>query len=342
MTNKLFKPVIGISIGDINGIAPEVCIKALLDNRVYKSFTPLIYGHGKVLSSYKKMLNSENFNFIQIRSLEEVQHKRINVINVQEVCPEITPGVETQEAGKLALLALQDAVNDLKEERIQALVTAPLNKNNVNSAELAFTGHTEFITSAVGLKESLMFLVSDNIRVGLVTGHMPLSEVSQAITVEKIKQKANLMLKSLKKDFGIDRPKVAILGLNPHAGEEGLLGKEEAEIISPAIKQLKDENKLVFGPYPSDGFFGMMHQQKFDGVLAMYHDQGLIPFKSMAFNEGVNFTAGLPIIRTSPDHGTAYDIAGKNMADEGSMRAALFLAYDILSKHQEMSPAQAH
>jgi 4-hydroxythreonine-4-phosphate dehydrogenase len=179
-----------------------------------------------------------------------------------------------------------------------------------------------------------MFLVSDKLRVGLVTGHMPIAQVSQAVTVERIKRKANLMLSSLEKDFGINRPKIAILGLNPHAGEDGLLGKEEIEVIRPAINQLKDENKLVFGPYPADGFFGMMHQTKFDGVLAMYHDQGLIPFKSMAFSDGVNFTAGLPIIRTSPDHGTAYNIAGKGLADEGSIRAALFLALDVIRAHQ--------
>ncbi|NVK49481.1 MAG: 4-hydroxythreonine-4-phosphate dehydrogenase PdxA [Cyclobacteriaceae bacterium] len=333
MTAKSTKPIIGISIGDINGIGVEVCMKALQDNRVHKNFTPLIYGHGKALSIYKKILEMEGFNFLQIRNFDEIQPKRINVINVVDECPEIMPGVETQEAGKLALEALRQAVDDLKEGKIQALVTAPLNKNKINSEELKFVGHTEYITNAVGAKESLMFLVSDRLRVGLVTGHMPLAEVSKAISVEKIKRKANLMLKSLEQDFGINRPKIAILGLNPHAGEDGLLGKEEQEVIRPAINQLKEENKLVFGPYPSDGFFGMMHQTKFDGILAMYHDQGLIPFKSMSFSDGVNFTAGLPVIRTSPDHGTAYNIAGKGLADEGSMQAAIFLASDILKQH---------
>ena len=333
MSTKKQKPILGISIGDINGIGVEVTLKALADSRVYKSFTPLIYGHGKAISHYRKLLNLEDFNFAQIRSLDEIQHRKINVINVMEECPDVIPGVETQEAGKMALEALKAAVEDLKSGKIQGIVTAPVNKNNINSEELKFIGHTEFITKAVGVKDSLMTMVAENFRVGLITGHLPLSKVPQEITKERILQKTNIFLKSLKEDFGIDRPKVAILGLNPHAGEDGLLGKEEEEIIKPAIRELKDQNKLVFGPYPADGFFGMMHQTKFDGILAMYHDQGLIPFKSIAFSSGVNYTAGLPVIRTSPDHGTAYNIAGKNLADEGSMRAALYLAADIMTQH---------
>lgn len=334
MNTKKHKPVLGISLGDINGIAVEVTLKALADARVYKNFTPVIYGHGKVISHYRKIMDLEDFNFSQIRNLDELHHRKVNVINVVEECPEIMPGVETLEAGKLALEALNSAVSDLKEGKIQGLVTAPVNKNNINSEEFKFIGHTEFITEAVGAKDSLMMMVGEGLRVGLVTGHMPLSKVSQAVTIERILQKATIFLKSLQEDFGINKPKIAILGLNPHAGEDGLLGKEEEEIIKPAIRALKDQNKLVFGPYPADGFFGMMHQYKFDGVLAMYHDQGLIPFKSLAFSDGVNFTSGLSVIRTSPDHGTAYNIAGKNIADEGSMRAALLLAYDIIAQHQ--------
>lgn len=311
-------------------------MKALLDNRSHKNFTPLIYGHGKALSFYRKQLNMEDFNFLQIRSLDEIQYKRVNVINAVEDCPEIIPGVETHEAGKLALDSLKMAVEDLKSGKIQALVTAPVNKNNINSEELKFIGHTEYITDSVGAKNSLMFMVAEQLRVGLVTGHIPLSQVSSAVTKEKIKEKANMMLASLENDFGISKPRIAILGLNPHAGEDGLLGKEEEEIIRPAINELKDQNKMVFGPYPSDGFFGMMHQTKFDGILAMYHDQGLIPFKSIAFSNGVNFTAGLPVIRTSPDHGTAYNIAGKGLADEGSMRAAIFLAADIVQYKESL------
>lgn len=334
MNARKHKPIVGISIGDINGIGVEVTLKALADARVYKSFTPLIYGHGKALIFYRKLMNLEDFNFTQIRSVEEIQHRKINVINVTEECPEIIPGVETQEAGKLALEALRSAVEDLKSGKIQGLVTSPVNKNNINTAELPFVGHTEFITQAVGAKDSLMMMVSDDLRVGLVTGHIPLAKVTEALTKERVLQKTNIFLKSLKEDFGIDKPKIAILGVNPHAGEEGLLGSEEEEILKPAIREMKDKNHYVFGPYPADGFFGMMHQKRFDGVLAMYHDQGLIPFKSMAFSTGVNFTAGLPVVRTSPDHGTAYNIAGKNMADEGSMRAALHLASDIVSQHE--------
>jgi 4-hydroxythreonine-4-phosphate dehydrogenase len=333
MNQKKNRSIIGISIGDLNGISVEVVLKSLSDNRTYKSVTLVIYAHGKALTFYKKLLDLDQFNFAQIRNLDEVQHRRINVINVTEECPEIIPGAETQEAGKFALEALRMAVDDLKEGRIQGLVTAPVNKNNINSAELPFVGHTEFITQAVGTSNSLMLMVAERFKVGLVTGHIPISKVSESITKELIVKKANILLESLKNDFGIDKPKIAILGLNPHAGEDGLLGSEEENVIKPAIHELKDQNKLVFGPYPADGFFGMGHHTKFDGILAMYHDQGLVPFKTMAFSTGVNFTAGLPVIRTSPDHGTAYNIAGKNVADEGSMRSALFLAIDIIRQH---------
>ena len=330
MNQRKNKPVIGISIGDINGIGAEVTMKALLDNRIQKLVTPVIYAHGKAITFYRKQLEIDDFNFMQIRSVDEIHHKKINLINVVEDSPEVIPGVETQEAGKMALAALNHAIEDLKAGKIEALVTAPLNKNNINSGDLKFVGHTEYLTEAFETKESLMFLVAEDIRVGIVTGHIPLKDVVQNITPNNIKSKLNLMLKSLTDDFGITKPRIAVLGLNPHAGEDGLLGDEEINIIQPVIREFKDKGNLVFGPYPADGFFGMMHQKKFDGVLAMYHDQGLIPFKSIAFETGVNFTAGLPIIRTSPDHGTAYNIAGKNVADEGSMRAAILQAYDII------------
>lgn len=333
MNAKKARPIIGISIGDINGIGPEVTMKAILNNKTYKTFTPLIYAHGKILTFYRKLLNLEEFNFVQIRNIDEIQHRKINVMNVSEECPDVIPGVETHEAGKFALEVLTAAVKDLKEGKIQALVTAPVNKNNINSEALPFVGHTEFITEAVGAQSSLMLMVAEQLRVGLVTGHLPLAKVPATITKERILQKTKILIKSLEKDFGISKPKIAVLGLNPHAGEEGLLGEEEEKIIKPAIKELKDQNHYVFGPYPADGFFGMMHQTKFDGIIAMYHDQGLIPFKSIAFSTGVNFTAGLPVIRTSPDHGTAYNIAGKNLADEGSMRAAILLAADIYALH---------
>lgn len=337
MQTKKQRPILGISIGDINGIGPEVILKALADARVYTQFTPLIYGHGKALTQYKKLLNLEDFYFTQIRSLEEIQHRKVNVINCQEECPEIISGVETQEAGKLAMAAFAAAVEDLKAGKIQGLVTAPLSKSNINSETQPFVGHTEYLIEATGSKSGLMMLVGEDLRVGLVTGHIPLAQVPAAVTKEKVLEKAKIFIQSLEKDFGINKPKIAILGLNPHAGEDGLLGSEEETILKPAIQELKDAKQYVFGPYPADGFFGMMHQQKFDGVLALYHDQGLIPFKSIAFSSGVNFTAGLSVIRTSPDHGTAYSIAGKNMADCASFRAALFLASDIMDRHQEAS-----
>jgi 4-hydroxythreonine-4-phosphate dehydrogenase len=340
MNPRKNKPVIGISIGDINGIGPEVTIKALLDNRLQKLITPVIYAHGKILTFYRKQLELEDFNFMQIRNIDEVHHKKVNVINVIEESPEVIPGVETQEAGKLALLALDQAIIDLQSGKIDGLVTAPLNKNNVNSPEKTFIGHTEYLTQAFKSEESLMFLVAEDIRVGLVTGHLPLSQVAIHVTADNIKRKLDIMLNSLKEDFGIGKPRVAVLGLNPHAGEDGLLGKEEENIIQPVIKEYKDKGHLVFGPYPADGFFGMMHQKKFDGVLAMYHDQGLIPFKSLAFETGVNFTAGLPIVRTSPDHGTAYTIAGKKIAEEGSMRAAILQAYDIIKNRGDWEDAE--
>ncbi len=333
MNPKKTKARIGISIGDCNGIGPEVIMKALMDNRINKSITPVIYGHGRILSYYKKQLDLENFNFNQVRDVEGIQHKKINVINISEEAPEINVGMETSLAGAFALKAFDHAIKDLKEGKIDALVTAPLNKNNINEQGTKFLGHTDHLAQAVGSEENLMMMVAENFRVGLATTHCPISEVSSRLNKDLIKKKCQIMIKSLKDDFGVQKPKIAVLGLNPHAGEDGLLGSEENEIIKPAIAELKDQNHYVFGPYPADGFFGMLQQNRFDGVLAMYHDQGLIPFKSIAFDSGVNFTAGLPVIRTSPDHGTAYAIAGKNLADPGSMRAALFLAADVLKEH---------
>lgn len=332
MNIKKNKPVIGISIGDINGIGAEVTMKALQDSRLQKMITPVIYGHGKAITYYRKIMEMNDFNFMQVKSIEEIHHKKTNVINVVQESPEVMPGVETKEAGNMALAALDQAIVDLKNNHLDALVTAPLNKNNINSTETPFIGHTEYLADAFESKKNMMFMVSEDMRVGLVTGHLPLKSVVAAITSETIKAKLKIMLKSLTQDFGIAKPKIAVLGLNPHAGEDGLLGTEEQEIILPVVKEFKERGELVFGPYPSDGFFGMMHQKKFDGVLAMYHDQGLIPFKTVSFDNGVNFTAGLPIIRTSPDHGTAYNIAGKNAANEGSMRTAIFLAHDIIRR----------
>ena len=335
MQTKKQRPILGISIGDVNGIGVEVILKSLSDARVYSSFTPVIYGHGKALTHYKKLLQLEEIQFTQIRSSDEIQPRKLQVINCVEECPEILPGVETQEAGNLAMVSFAKAVEDLKSGKIDGLVTAPVNKNNLSTAEKPFVGHTEYLSQAVGASSSLMMMVSDSLRVGLATGHLPLAKVPSSITKELITEKVLLFSKSLEQDFGIPKPKIAILGLNPHAGEDGLLGEEEEKILKPVVHELKDKHHYVFGPFPADGFFGMQHQFKFDGVLAMYHDQGLIPFKSMAFSTGVNFTAGISVVRTSPDHGTAYAIAGKNIAEESSMRAALFLAADIVDSRSQ-------
>lgn len=332
---KKKKPIIGISIGDINGIGPEVIIKALEDNRILRHFTPVIYASGKVISYYRKNLNRENFNYQQINSIEKVIPKKTNVLNVWNDGFEITPGQANETGGKYAVLSLRKAVHDLSAGKIDGLTTAPLSKELIQSDEFKFPGHTEYLTEQAGEKESLMFLVHEGLRVGVVTGHIPLQEVSKQITTQKVITKLNKMIKSLQEDFGIKKPRVAVLGLNPHAGENGLLGKEEEEIISPAINELKSSHHIVMGPFPSDGFFGMNTYKHYDAVLAMYHDQGLIPFKTLAFEEGINYTAGLPYVRTSPDHGTAFSIAGKGEADETSFRNALYLANDIIRQRSE-------
>jgi 4-hydroxythreonine-4-phosphate dehydrogenase len=330
---SLHKPVIGISLGDINGIGPEVVLKALADPRILDMMTPVVYGSSKVLGYYRKALKMNNFQYhhMQGAALED----QVNVVNCWQEVIEIQMGQSNPEGGKAALLALQKAVEDLKAGRIEAIVTAPINKQNIQSDEFKFPGHTEFFTKAFDTKDSLMLLCSGSLRVGVVTGHVPLQEVPQLITRERVQYKLNILERSLRQDFGIGKPRIAVLGLNPHAGEEGLLGTEEQEVIIPVIQDIKQKGRLVFGPFPADGFFGSGAYQKFDGILAMYHDQGLIPFKTLAFEQGVNYTAGLPIVRTSPDHGTAYDIAGQNIASESSMREALYLACDIARRRNE-------
>ncbi|MCK5206871.1 MAG: 4-hydroxythreonine-4-phosphate dehydrogenase PdxA [Cyclobacteriaceae bacterium] len=323
---KTNKPIIGITIGDINGIGPEVIIKALSDSRVLDHITPVVFGSTKVLSFYRKMLNFEDFHYSQLRSISDLNLRKINVVNCWPEMVEIKVGQVTKEAGNCAYLALREAVNYLKEDKIDAIVTAPINKKNIQRDDFKFVGHTDFISEELGANENLMLMVNEDLRIGVVTAHVPISEVSQNLTEENIELKLKIMIKTLKNDFGIDKPKVAILGLNPHAGEDGLLGKEESEIIEPVITKYKNKGHLVFGPFPADGFFGTLQYQKYDGILAMYHDQGLIPFKMLGFESGVNFTAGIPKVRTSPDHGTAYSIAGKNVADPSSMREALYLA----------------
>jgi len=330
------KPLIGITLGDINGIGPEVIIKALSNNKITQHLTPVIYGSAKVLSFYRKQLNNEHFNFTPINDINNPYHRKVNVVNCWEDGVEVNPGQMNDNGGKYAFMALEEATKDLVEGRIHGMVTAPISKHNIQNENFQFPGHTEYLTDKVDAKDSLMLLISETLRVGVVTGHIPLAQVPQSITVEKLEKKLKLLSDTLQNDFGIQKPKIAVLGLNPHAGEEGLLGNEEKEIITPVIEKSKSKGKIVMGPYPADGFFGSGEFRKFDATLAMYHDQGLIPFKSLAFESGVNFTAGLPIVRTSPDHGTAFAIAGKNEANPSSMLAAIYAALDIVNQRMEL------
>lgn len=329
------KPVIGLSCGDVNGIGLELIIKTVADSRLLEICTPVIFANNKVLNFYRKAIPEINFNFQSLKDLTRVNHKQINLYNCWEEEVAITPGTLNDVGGKYAVMSLVVAAQALKEGKIDGLVTAPIHKKNTQSAEFNFTGHTPYLKNLYGTKDVLMFMVAENMRVGLVTEHVAVKEIDKSVTKENILSKLNIMHNSLRKDFGIDKPKIAVLGLNPHAGDEGLIGKEEEEIIRPAIKDAKQKDIFCFGPYSPDAFFARGQHEKFDGVLAMYHDQGLIPFKSLAHGEGVNFTAGLDGVRTSPDHGVAFDIAGKNKADEASFRQAIFTAVDIIRSRKE-------
>ncbi len=322
-------PIIGITIGDVNSISVEVIIKTLLDSRVADYCTPVVYGSPKIISYWKKAMGHPDFNLTIIKSLDQVHHKKPNLLVCWEDEVEIKPGEVTEIAGRYAFKSLELATKDALDGKIQAIVTGPLNKHNVNTAQLPFTGHTEYLAQQANTTDYIMMLVSEDLKVGLVTGHVPLSEVASKITKELILKKLRIMHKSLQNDFSITKPKIAVLGLNPHAGDNGLLGNEDKDIIAEAVKAAQAENLIAYGPYSSDGFFGSRQFNRFDAVLAMYHDQGLIPFKYLAFDDGVNYTAGLPFIRTSPDHGTAYAIAGKNEASETSFRNALYMAIDV-------------
>jgi 4-hydroxythreonine-4-phosphate dehydrogenase len=329
------KPRIGITLGDFNGIGPEVVIKALSDNRLLNLITPVIYGSTRVLSFYRKLMNLEEFNYSQVKTKGQFFTKSINVVNCWEEAVEINPGNPSREAGKAALLSLKKTVEEVKEGWIDGFVTAPIDKNTIHGSDFPFRGHTEYLTHEFQATESLMLMVGDDLKVGLATEHIPVREISSHISKERVELKIRLLEFSLKSDFLIHKPKIAVLGLNPHAGDEGLIGNEENTVILPVIQDLKTKGKLIYGPYPADGFFATGQHKKFDAVLAMYHDQGLIPFKYIAFESGVNYTAGLPIVRTSPDHGTAYSIAGKNQADESSLRQAIYLAADIVRNRVE-------
>jgi len=336
MSKEERKPRIGITIGDINGIGPEVVIKALKNSKMMDFITPVVYGSTKTMSYYKKALDIEEFNYSQVKEDGSLQPKKVNVVNCWEETLEINPGQSTKEAGVAAFQAIEKATIDLKEGKIDAVVTAPINKHNIQSEDFKFAGHTEYFTQAFEAKDSLMLLCDGDLRVAVVTGHVPIKDVSQLITKERVESKLKILMSSLKKDFGITKPKIALLGLNPHAGEEGLLGAEDKEILLPVIDAYRNKGSLCYGPFPADGFFGTGAYKKYDAVLAMYHDQGLIPFKTIAFDSGVNYTAGLTAIRTSPDHGTAYDIAGKNKASEQSIRQAIYTALDIVRNRKEV------
>jgi 4-hydroxythreonine-4-phosphate dehydrogenase len=337
-TNKLEnKPRIGITLGDFNGIGPEVVLKTLSDKRINRICTPVIYGSSKVIAKYKRHLNID-FTYHQLgHNQNKLDLNSVNLISCWNENPPIEFGKGNKKTGECAFAMLKESSKDLHSNFIDAIVTAPISKYNIQEAGFDFPGHTEYYTEQFSDKDSLMFLVSDALKIGVVTGHIPILDVPKALTKAKITEKLNILIDTLKKDFAIKKPRIAVLGLNPHAGENGVLGKEEEKIINPVVLDFKNKGHLVYGSFPADGFFGMMQYKKFDAVLAMYHDQGLIPFKHMAFDKGINYTAGLPIIRTSPDHGTGFDIAGKNIADPTSLREAIFLACDIIKNRKEFT-----
>lgn len=335
------KPKIGITVGDINGIGLEVILKTFAIKELLKHCTPIVYGSSKVISYHKNIAGVENIFLSNAKGAERVNDDKINVINCWQDTVNITLGKETEDGGKYAYISLDKATNDLKLGLIDAIVTAPINKKAMQLANFPYPGHTEYLTKELG-GSNLMLMVHDTLRVGLVTNHLPLSQVASAITKDQIKKKIKLFNKCLKMDFGIERPIIAVLALNPHASDGGVIGNEEEEIIRPAIITAKKNGVMIVGPFGADGFFGSGQYKKYDGILAMYHDQGLIPFKTLSFGSGVNFTAGLEGVRTSPDHGTAYDIAGKNEADPTSFRKALFLAIDVARNRSTYEESHAN
>lgn len=328
------KPVIGITTGDLNGIGPELIIKTFSDNRIIDLCTPVIFASNKVINFYKRIIQEHPFNFNSTKELTKLNHKQVNVFNCWEDEVPIQPGTLTEAGGKYAIRSLLVATQCLKDGQLDALITAPIHKNNTQLPDFPYTGHTPFLKEKFGVKDVVMLLYSGDLKVGLVTEHVPLSKVSELLTKELIITKLSILRETLIKDFGIDKPKIAVLGLNPHAGDGGKIGTEEQTIIRPVIEQMQQQGHNIYGPYSADAFFARSSYLQFDAVLAMYHDQGLIPFKTIAHGEGVNYTAGLPVIRTSPDHGTAFDIAGKDMADPSSFREALFQALDLLKQRK--------
>ena len=327
--DKTDKIVVGISIGDLNGIGIEVILKAFQDKRMLEFCTPVLFGATKVVSYHKKALNLE-VSVHGITNIDQINPNKINVLNIWKEEVKIDLGKATKESGTYAAKSLEAATNHLKENKVDVLITAPINKENIQSDSFNYPGHTEYLEANLEGK-SLMILLTDELRIGLITGHIPIAKVAETITPELIKEKVDTMHESLKRDFGIVKPKIAVLSLNPHCGDNGVIGKEDDEIIKPTVQEIATSGKLVFGPYAADGFFGSKTYKQFDGVLATYHDQGLAPFKALSFGKGVNFTAGLNHVRTSPDHGTGYDISGKNLANSSSFTEALFTALQVFN-----------
>ncbi|MBR5324095.1 MAG: 4-hydroxythreonine-4-phosphate dehydrogenase PdxA [Muribaculaceae bacterium] len=326
---------VAITHGDINGVGYEVIIKALSDQRITEICTPVVYGAAKVSGYYKKVLDVPNLQFNIVVSADGILPDRVNFVNCFDDELKVEIGKPSQVAGEASLKALEIAVNDLKEGKVDVLVTAPINKNTIQSDKFNFTGHTEYLQDRLGGEdEPLMILMNENLKVALVTTHDPIKDLSEKITKELIIKKLNIFNNSLKKDFRLERPRIAVLSLNPHAGDGGLIGTEEKETIIPAIEEAYNSGLVCFGPYPADGFFGAALYKNFDGVLAMYHDQGLAPLKALSMDDGVNYTAGLEYVRTSPDHGTAYDIAGKSKASANSMRQAIYAAIDVYNNRE--------
>jgi 4-hydroxythreonine-4-phosphate dehydrogenase len=333
---------LGISQGDVNGIGYEVLLKCFSDTRMFENCTPILYGSSKVASYHKKLINATDFRFVNIRTVEQAETSKFNILNIIQDEVKLDIGQATEVGGRLAAMSLDYACHDLMQGKLDALVTNPINKKNIQSDKFNFPGHTEYLTNKFGVEESLMIMTCHDLHIGIMTNHLSLSQVPKVLDRELILRKLQVMDSSLKRDFGIRMPKIAVLALNPHAGDRGLIGTEDDSIVAPAIREAFDNGILAFGPYPADGFFGNGTFREFDGVMALYHDQGLIPFKLMSFTEGVNFTAGLPYVRTSPSHGTAYEIAGKNIASAQSFRNAVFLAMDIIRNRREFDALSAN
>lgn len=325
--------VVGISIGDLNGIGGEVILKTFEDARILEFCTPVIFASSKVLAFLKKHFKS-TINFNDINSMNQIIHGRVNVLNCWKEPVRIEFGQENMEIGAYAIKSLEEATKALKNNSIDVLVTAPINKHNIQSDTFKFPGHTDYLAQELE-GDSLMFMVTEQLRVGLLTDHVPVKDVSIHISADLIEKKINTVYESLQKDFKINRPKIAVLGINPHTGDSGVIGSEDDEVMRPTLKKIKEAGKLVFGPYAADSFFGSNNYKNFDAVIASYHDQGLIPFKTLSFGQGVNFTAGLNKVRTSPDHGTAYEIAGKRLADESSFKEAVFTAIQIVKNRRD-------